>query len=88
MYYVKEHAIDRLIDRVDDVPRDEAKNMILGAMLFYDKTVKHPKWLMNAYKKDELIVISSVNGDDENAVTSVSIKNANMKSWWAKQLLA
>lgn len=86
MYYVRDHAIDRYIERVEDVPREVAKNNIMETMLFPEKETsgKYQK----AFLKNDVIVIADFQGDDLLAVTTISRAQAHQFNWWYTSLLS
>lgn len=84
MYYIREHPVDRYIERIENVTRESARTKIMEAMLFPNKHTEKKNHI--AYLKDNLVVIASKQYEDIFAVTSINFNTARKNNWWYKEL--
>lgn len=87
MFYVREHAIDRYIERIEDVPRNVARNNILEVMLFPEKKAVKGNWTV--YLSGKTIVVSVKEECNVMAITTMNIEKLDPEkdNWWQEILI-
>ncbi|GKX32312.1 hypothetical protein SH1V18_47920 [Vallitalea longa] len=87
MIYIRKHAIDRYIQRIDSkqVQTKKVEELLIEAVLDPDKIIRHSrKKTIIAFKKYNFILIAIQKGKDIEVITTENDYEKKI-NWWKRQ---